>query len=125
MRAIPAASLPARRYERPRERHPMLPAMTELSLRSATELAAMIAERAIGCRELLDLYIERIERHNPSLNAVVTRAFDDARAEADVADAARDRGERRGPLHGLPVTIKDSFETAGLRTTCGASELAD
>lgn len=99
--------------------------MTELAFRPATELADLIGSRTVGCRELLELYVARIERHNPTVNAVVTLDLAAARARADEADAALARGERWGPLHGLPVTIKDVFETAGLRTTCGVPALSD
>lgn len=90
----------------------------------ATELLAAIRRREIGCRELLACYRERIERLDGRVNAVVTldeRALDRAAA----ADAALARGETWGPLHGLPVTVKDSLCTAGLRTSAGAVELAD
>ena len=75
----------------------------------------------MSSRELLAAYLARIEHHNPAVNALVTlddHAFDLA-AEADAALA---RDEIWGPLHGLPITIKDSLETAGLRTTAGAAE---
>src|SRR5262245_32654614 len=98
--------------------------MTENAFRSAVDLTAAIRDREIGCRELLDDYILRVERFNPRLNAVVTLDVPRARARADAADAALRRGESWGPLHGLPMTIKDSMETAGLRTTSGAPVLA-
>src|SRR5262249_57987627 len=66
----------------------------------------------------------RIERANPALNAVATLDVGGARAAAAAADAATVRGHDVGALHGLPITVKDSFETAGLRTTAGAPELA-
>ncbi|HEX5165428.1 MAG TPA: amidase [Thermomicrobiales bacterium] len=92
---------------------------------SATRLAEALARREISSRELLDSYLGRVDRHNPALNAVVTIDAERARAEADAADAAIARGEAIGPLHGLPVTIKDSLATAGLRTTSGAGEFAE
>lgn len=88
-----------------------------------TALAAALAEGRVSSRELLDLYIRRIEAHR-DLNAVVTldeRAF----AAADDADREQAAGRARGPLHGIPLTVKDSFETAGLRTTAGALELSE
>jgi amidase len=72
----------------------------------------------------LDLYIARIERLNPTLNAIVTIDVDGARQRADELDSASTRGELVGPLHGLPVTVKDSFETAGMRSTGGSADLA-
>jgi amidase len=91
----------------------------------ATTLAAALARREISSREALETYLARIERHNSALNAVVTLDAERALAEADAADAELARGESRGPLHGLPITIKDSLATAGLRTTSGAKALAE
>ncbi|HEY8516300.1 MAG TPA: amidase [Candidatus Binatia bacterium] len=98
---------------------------TDPALASARELAARIARRELSSRELLEHFVRRIERLNPPLNAVVTLDLERARARADAADAALARGESWGPLHGLPITVKDSFETAGLRTTCGAPHHAE
>lgn len=94
--------------------------MTEFAFQSATQLAAALRARTIGSRELLEHYLARVERLNPKINAVVTLDVDRARRRADEMDAALARGESRGPLHGLPITIKDSIETAGIRTTSGA-----
>src|SRR6188472_3392584 len=93
--------------------------------KSATELAAGIRDRQWSSRELLDLYLDRIERLNGPVNAVVTLDVERARASADAADAALARGDDVGPLHGLPVTIKDAIETEGIRSTGGAVELTD
>lgn len=98
---------------------------SEPALWPAVELAAALRRRELGCRELLDFYLDRIERHDSRLGAVVTLAADEARKGADEADAALRRGEPRGPLHGLPMTVKDQFETAGIRTTCGAEIWAE
>src|SRR6478672_2859323 len=92
---------------------------------SATALAAVIRSGAISSRDLLDLYLERVDRFNPTLNAIVTLDADRARADADAADAAIVRSDDLGPLHGVPITIKDSIETAGMRTTSGAKMLAE
>lgn len=99
--------------------------MDEIAFRPAVALARALRARELGCRELLDHYVRRVERLNPRLNAVVTLDLERARRDADAADAALARGELRGPLHGLPMTVKDCFETAGLRSTCGVPELAD
>ncbi len=99
--------------------------MPEIAFQSATALTAAIRSRQLGCRELLDHYLQRVERLNPAINAVVTLDAERARRRADAADAALARGESWGPLHGLPLTIKDSLETAGLRTTAGAPIHAD
>jgi len=98
--------------------------MTQLPFRSATELAAAVRAREISSTELVDCYLGRIEKLNPGLGAVVTVDADRARREAAEADRRLAGGAAAGPLHGLPVTIKDCLETAGLRTTCGAPELA-
>jgi amidase len=92
---------------------------TDVALWSARGLAEAIGRGEVSSRELLDHYLARIERLNPTLNAVVTVDPEGARRAADAADAALARGERCGPLHGVPMTIKDTFETAGMRTTCG------
>src|SRR5689334_1338476 len=90
----------------------------------ATRQAAAIRAGEIGCRELLELYLGRVEKLNPRVNAVVTLDAERAGSTADAADAALARGDEVGPLHGLPVTIKDAIETEGIRSTGGALELA-
>lgn len=92
---------------------------------TATEQTRAIRSRQIASRELLELYLARVERLNPALNAVVTLAAERARAEAAAADERAARGEDLPPLHGLPITIKDAIETAGIRSTGGAVELRD
>jgi amidase len=94
--------------------------MSDIAFRSACELAAAIRKREVGSRELLEHYLKRIERYNSKINAVVTLDLERARQRADAADAALARGDVLGPLHGLPMTIKDTIETAGIRTTAGA-----
>src|SRR6266571_1995751 len=98
--------------------------MPDPILKPATELAALLRSRQISARELLDLYLQRIERYNPALNAVVTLDEERARGEAQRADDDAARDDWHGPLHGLPMTVKDAIETAGMRTTCGAPVLA-
>jgi len=93
--------------------------MTELAFRSAVDLARMIRDREIGCLELLEHYLGRIERFDGKINAVVVRDFEAARRRAGEADAALARGEAWGPLHGLPITVKESYDVAGLRSTWG------
>ncbi len=95
------------------------------AVKPATELAAAIRGKEIKSRELLDLFLDRIERIDSRLNAVVTLAIEPAMAAADAADAHTASGAEVPPLHGLPVTIKDAIETAGIRSTGGAVELAD
>ena len=99
--------------------------MTDLALRPAVELTAMLRSREIGSRELLDHYLERVERFNPSLNAIVATDLDRAHLRADEADAALGRGEVWGALHGLPITIKELFETQGFPWTSGDPQFAE
>jgi amidase len=99
--------------------------MTELGTRTATQLSAMIRRREISSLELLDHFLDAIARRNGPLNAVVTLDAERARQKAAAADEAVARGEALGPLHGLPMTIKDTYETAGVRTTAGAPVLAN
>ena len=97
--------------------------MDELSFRSASECLAALRTREVSSLELVDASISRIEALNPELNAVVATDYDRARDRARVADAASANGNTLGLLHGLPMTIKDSLETASLVTTSGAPEL--
>ena len=85
----------------------------------------MLRAREISARELLDAHLDRIDRLNPAVNAVVTLDADGARAAADAADAALAAGEDVGPLHGLPVAHKDTHATGGMRTTWGSPLHAD
>jgi len=89
---------------------------------SATELTRRLRGREIGCLELLDHYIARIERLDPRINAVVVRDFDRARTRAKATDSQSDRS---APLFGVPMTVKESFDVAGLPTTRGHAELKD
>jgi amidase len=93
--------------------------MDDLSFESAAELARKIQRREISSRELTDHFIARIERIDGDLNAVVVRDFERARAAADAADQRLAAGDASGPLHGVPMTIKESYNIAGLPTTWG------
>ncbi|MDJ0343498.1 amidase [Streptomyces sp. H10-C2] len=93
-------------------------------LRPATEQINALIKRLISSRELLELHLKHIATVNPGLNAIVTLDAERARKEADAADTALTRtGRPTGALHGLPITVKDALETAGMRTTCGAPDL--
>lgn len=85
---------------------------------TATQLARALGMREIGALELCDATIARIEQRDPRINAIVVRDFERAREQARAADAALARGERR-PLLGVPMTVKESFNVAGLPTTWG------
>lgn len=97
---------------------------TPSSWLSAQALAGAIARGEHSAAASVRGCLERIERINPRLRAVVTLDADNARNRAREADAALARGERWGPLHGVPVTVKDTYETAGLRTTVSYPPLA-
>jgi len=86
---------------------------------STVEQARSIRERKISAEELVNACIRRIEEVNPKLNAVVQLPAAAARAEARLLDAALARGEIKGPLHGVPFTLKDAIETAGIICTGG------
>ena len=93
--------------------------MDELIYASATALAKAIRAKKVSSGEVIEVHLKRIEAVNPKLNAVVQLTADTARAEAQAADAALARGEITGPLHGVPVTIKDNIEIAGRVCTVG------
>ena len=95
----------------------------EMCFLSATEQKVLLASRRISALELLDLQINRVKRVNPSCNAVVTLDEEAARRQARAADEKLVRGEPMAPLHGLPMTIKDSFAVVGMTATCGLEEL--
>jgi amidase len=101
----------------------MSPAPLDVPFRSAKQLAADIRKKKIGCLELLDLYLGRVEKYDPALNAIVVRDFNAARRRARAADRALARGQAWGPLHGVPMTIKESYDVAGLPTTWGVPDL--
>ena len=92
----------------------------DLCFTAAVDLARMLQARTLSARELLDAFLDRIHRVNPRLNAIVTLAEEQASVRAKEADDAAARGESLGPLHGLPVAVKDLADTAGIRTTYGS-----
>ena len=92
---------------------------SDLTARSAVELRAMIGRREISPLELMDACIARIEALNPAINAIAATDFERARAGARAAQAAVMRGDTLGPLHGLPLGVKDLQDTAGLLSTSG------
>jgi aspartyl-tRNA(Asn)/glutamyl-tRNA(Gln) amidotransferase subunit A len=85
----------------------------------ATALADLIARKEVSSREVVQAHLDRIAEVNPAINALVTLMADDALRAADEADAATARGANVGPLHGVPVTVKDALDTAGVLTQCG------
>ena len=98
---------------------------TNIAFESASALAQRIADRDIGCVELLEFYFERVDRLNAPLNAIIVERREEALARAKAADSALAKGERWGPLHGVPMTVKESYDVAGTPTTWGAPHLKD
>jgi len=96
-----------------------------LARKSARELAALIAKRAVSPLEVLDAHLAVIARVNPKLNAIVTLAAEQARQRAQAVEAAVIRGDALGPLPGIPVAIKDLTLTSGIRTTYGSTLYRD
>ncbi len=90
---------------------------------SAATLAQGIRDRKYSARQLLEHFLARVDRLNPAINAVVIQDRDGARACADAADAALARGQTLGPLHGVPMTVKESYDLAGMPTTWGIPAL--
>jgi aspartyl-tRNA(Asn)/glutamyl-tRNA(Gln) amidotransferase subunit A len=87
--------------------------------------AKLIKKKELSASELINLFLERIHRLNPGLNAYITVTTDDALREADKADKEILSGKYRGPLHGIPFSIKDNLPTKGVRTTAGSKILSD
>ena len=95
--------------------------MNELIYASATALTRAIRAKEVSAAEVVHAYLQRVEEVNPALNAVVQLCAEAAQAEARAADAALARGQMTGPLHGVPMTIKDSLDTTGVSTTGGTT----
>ena len=95
-----------------------------LAFANVARIAGDIRSKKVSALAVVEMFQARIERLNPALNAIVT-LNEDARERARAADRALVDGESWGPLHGVPVVIKDCFETAGIRTTAGFPPLAD
>jgi amidase len=92
----------------------------DLVFLDATEQAALIASKQISSVELMQAHLQQIERVNPKVNAICTLVAEQALRDAQAADRQQSQGERLGPLHGLPVGIKDLADTQGIRTTYGS-----
>lgn len=93
---------------------------TDLAFMTVAELAYLLREREVTSRELTELYLERLSRYDPQLEAVVTFTEERAREQAARADDELDRGDWRGPLHGIPYGAKDLLAVEGYPTTWGA-----
>ena len=103
---------------------PRAQAVEELGFLSAVELAGKLRRKEVGVEELARYFIKRIEQYDGKVNAVVVRDFERALAAANDADKASARGREPGPLHGLPMTIKESYDIAGLPSSWGVPDAA-
>ena len=99
--------------------------MTDIIYSSATSIAQSIRDKQVSSAEVVQAHLDRIAEVNPSLNAVVQLCADRALEEAAEADAALARGDATGPLHGVPMTLKDSLDTEGVVTTGGTTGRRD
>jgi amidase len=104
---------------------PAQPADSSLCFTSAIQMARLIRAKKLSAREALSVHLKQIGRLNPRVNAIVTLVAEAADADAARADEMQARGERLGPLHGLPVAHKDLMETRGIRTTFGSPLFKD
>ena len=92
---------------------------------SATELASLIESKQVSPVDAVEAYLDRIQRIDPQVNSFITVAAEEARREAKQAEDEIRRGEYRGPLHGVPVAVKDQIHTRGIRTTDASNLRAD
>ncbi|MEO1523633.1 MAG: amidase family protein, partial [Cyanobacteria bacterium J06633_2] len=99
--------------------------MKPLVFVAAHELARKIREREISSLEVVEAHLQQIQDYNPKLNAICLLDEAGARARAQAADEAIAQGQLWGPLHGVPITIKELFEIKGVRTTAGFKALAN
>jgi amidase len=99
--------------------------MEDIIFLTAISLARAIRDKQVSAMEVLEAHLTQIGKHNPELNAIVTLDVEQARLRASAADAALAQGEIWGPLHGVPMTLKDAHATAGMRTTSGFEPLSD
>jgi amidase len=97
----------------------------DLHFQSAAAIAQLIRDRKISAAEALEYFLDRTATYNPRLNAIIWLDAERARERARAADAALARGEIYGPLHGVPMTIKESFNVAGSPTTWGDPKFKD
>jgi aspartyl-tRNA(Asn)/glutamyl-tRNA(Gln) amidotransferase subunit A len=99
--------------------------LLDISNLTIKHLSKLIASREISCLEVLDATVERIEKLNPKLNAFITILDQSARREAKHADSLIKQGKYLGPLHGIPISLKDLIYVKGVRSTSGSKILAD
>jgi len=104
---------------------PSPPPLNPLLTRGAAELARLIAAREVSSRDVVNAYVQRVEQINSRLNAMCWPLLDQARAAAARADENQARGRPLGPLHGVPVTVKECFHLAGAPSTMGLTALRE
>ena len=97
----------------------------EITRMAIEQLTALVAKGKVSPVELVESYLARIEKLNPKLNAYMTVMAETARAEACAAEAEIRKKKYRGPLHGIPIALKDNIYTEGVRTTAGSKVLAE
>ena len=97
----------------------------EIWQNTATQIAADIRNKKVSSRQVVEAHLQRIAEVNPKINAIVRVLADEALAGADLADAAVRAGKKLGPLHGVPMTVKENIDIAGYPTTQGVPALAD
>ena len=97
----------------------------EIWQNTATQIAADIRNKKVTSRQVVEAHLQRIAEVNPKINAIVRVLADEALAGADLADAAVRAGKKLGPLHGVPMTVKENIDIAGYPTTQGVPALAD
>ena len=96
-----------------------------IAYKSADQLAKLIKDKEISSVELLDYYISRVEKYNSDINAIIVKDYEKAKKAALKADEELSKGNVLGPLHGVPMTIKDSYDLAGTVTSRGNPALKD
>lgn len=99
--------------------------MSDLAFASASELASKIRKKEISASELLEYYLDRVDRFNPEINSIIVDMRDDARKYARTLDKALAQGKAMGPLAGVPMTVKESYNIIGTPTTRGTPEWRD
>jgi amidase len=97
----------------------------DMHFKSATEIARLIRQRKVGALDVLEHFLARVAKYNPALNAIIWLDVERARACAKDADAALAKGDVWGPLHGVPMTIKESYNVTGSPTTWGDPRFKD
>ncbi len=117
---MPAAPSRDRFVRSPAERVPLPAKDEDIAFAPVTQLSRWIESRALTSTRLTNIYLERIARLNPKINAIITLTHEHALARAALADKEIAAGRYRGPLHGIPYGVKDLMDTAGIATTYGA-----